>query len=220
MNTVILVTLTYIRPVKNIDLAARTVINLDTSEPWISNLHEIGLMFTRITCTFTLESVAVDATSVKIGSEYLPLVMSGPVLTLINHHSTMCMTTACLIGAGGHALSFKIGPVLLSLVPMIMVCGLIDKFVKMLIEVLSVHTLEIGPRNTMPKVTYDGIDEKELSMFVPIVTPRVCCTLADDLKAMANRVVSPNRASQLSALLLRSSRSANVRGRSDAMPPI
>ena len=39
----------------------------------------------------------------------------------------------------------------------------------------------------MPKVTYDGIDEKELSMFVPIVTPWVCSTFADDLKAMANR---------------------------------
>ena len=73
----------------------------------------------------------------------------------------------------------------------------------------------------MPKVTYYGIDEKELSMFVPIVTPWVCSTLADDLKAMANRVVSPNRTSStFCAPLEEFSRSANVRGRSDAMPPI
>ena len=68
----------------------------------------------------------------------------------------MCMTTASLIGAGCHALLLRSAQCSFPC-PVIMVCGLIDKFVKMLIKVLSVHTLEIGPRNTMPKVTYDGM---------------------------------------------------------------
>ena len=47
---------------------------------------------------------------------------------------------------------------------------------------LAVHSLEIGLRQAMPEVTDYSVDEKELPMFVPIMSPRVGRSFAYNLK--------------------------------------
>ena len=67
---------------------------------------------------------------------------------------------------------------------------------------LTIHSLEIGPGQAMPKVPDHRVDKKELPMFVPVVTPWVGRSFADNLEFFRSRMNPPDRTLQLSALLL------------------
>ena len=62
----------------------------------------------------------------------------------------------------------------------------------MLVVMVAVHALVSCPRNHMPEVTDNGIDEKELTMFIPIMTPRVGGAMADHLEVLSGGVIAPD----------------------------
>ena len=98
--------------------------------------------------------------------------------------------------------------------------GLLYQFVKVRIVMLSVHTLIECSGYPMPKMTYYRVDEKELTVLIPVVSPRVSGAFADNLEHMSRWMVAPNTTAKFHTGLIRSSRFAHLRSVQYSMPPI
>ncbi len=68
----------------------------------------------------------------------------------------------------------------------------------------------VSPRDDVPEMSYDRIDEKELPVLVPVEPPRVDRTMSQNLHHPAFRVVSPDPSVDGSAQLGWSSRDARL----------
>ena len=111
----------------------------------------------------------------------------------------MRVPAACGIGAGGHAGFLKVTPFFLSNIEVIMIGGLLDQLVKVLVEMIAVHALIARAGHSMPEVADDGVDEKELAVFVPVVPPWIGGAVADDLERFAGGMIAPNATLNVSA---------------------
>ena len=60
---------------------------------------------------------------------------------------------------------------LVALVPVKVIAGLRDELIQEFVEVVTVHASVACTRNCMPEMPNHGIDEKELPVPVPIVSP-------------------------------------------------
>ena len=65
---------------------------------------------------------------------------------------------------------------------------------------IAVHALVTRAGQGVPEVADDGVDEKELAVFVPVVSPRIGGAVADDLKCFARGMITPNTAAERCAL--------------------
>ena len=74
--------------------------------------------------------------------------------------------------------------------------------------------------NRMPEVPNDGVDEKELPVLVPIMSPRIGRAVADDIKPPRNRKIAENAAVDARALFLGRTRSTDIRTGENAVPPV
>ena len=74
--------------------------------------------------------------------------------------------------------------------------------------------------NRMPEVLNDGVDEKELPVLVPIMSPRIGRAVADDIKPPRNRMIAENAAVDARALFLGRTRSTDIRTGENAVPPV
>src|SRR6267142_6460744 len=104
----------------------------------------------------------------KIQRENLALISSRPVGAQINHEPAVGVATAEDVRPGARL--SRILPALPA-VPMKMICGLLHHSVTVRRQMLAVHPFVIRPRYAVPKMTDDRVNEKQLAILVPIVTP-------------------------------------------------
>ena len=181
MDTIVFMALPHVRPIEEKHSTVHIVIQFNTPEPKVLCFHEVRLMFADVTRSRSFDPVAIDSSSVKVSREYLAFVLIRPLGSLINHHSAMGVPASRLIGAHGHFL-FNAFCGFLANIPMVMIALLVDQSIQSGAKMLAVHSLEIGPGQAMPEVTDYSVDEKELPMFVPIMSPRVGRAFAYNLK--------------------------------------
>ena len=125
------------------------------------------------------------------------------------------------IGAGGHAGFLKVTPFFFADIKVIMIGGLLDQLVKVLVEMIAVHALIARAGHGMPEVANDGVDEKELAVFVPVVPPRIGGAVADDLERFAGGMIAPNPALDVGALGFGRAGAADLgAGAEDAVPAV
>ena len=125
------------------------------------------------------------------------------------------------IGAGGHAGFLKVTPFFFAYIKVIMIGGLLDQLVKVLVEMIAVHALIARAGYGMPEVADDGVDEKELAVFVPVVSPRIGGAMADDFEVFAGGMIAPNAALDVSALGFGRAGAADLgAGAEDAVPSV
>src|SRR5262249_52446250 len=154
-------------------------VEVNTAEPGVFKIHEIGLVFADGSGAGALQTFLVDAAPMKVEGEETVLVFRGPTAALVNHQAAMGVTTTERICATARVA--RIGP-LLAGVPMIMIGGLVDEPVAERGEMLAIHAFVICARNTLPKMTDDRVDEEQLAVLIPIVPPGICAALADKLE--------------------------------------
>ena len=58
----------------------------------------------------------------------------------------------------------------------------------------AVHALIARAGNDVPEMADDGVDEKQLAVFIPVVTPGIRGAVADDLKLFALGMIAPDAA--------------------------
>lgn len=101
-----------------------------------------------------------------------------------------------------------------------MVGGLVDEPVAERGEMLTLHALIIGAGEALPKVTDDGIDEKQLAVLIPVMPPRICAALADDLEGFPSGMVTPDGAVELCPRAIRCARFPDGGCGLNPVPPV
>src|SRR5262245_1296596 len=88
------------------------------------------------------------------------------------------------------------------------------------LQMLAIHSLIPGPWNCLPEMPDHRINEKQVSILIPVVPPRIRCPMTHDLKNPSSGMIPPNRAVQIRSRVFRRARFADRRSGHDAMPPI
>src|SRR4051812_14714351 len=101
-----------------------------------------------------------------------------------------------------------------------MIRGLIDQSVTVRREMLPIHALIICAWNTVPEVTNDRVDEKQLPKLIPIVAPGIGRPLAEHLEGFSGRMITPNTSVHFCARLQRHSRLADRRSLHNAVSSV
>src|SRR5439155_26950606 len=104
--------------------------------------------------------------------------------------------------------------------PMFVVKASTGQLVQIGIEVVAEHALVVCAGDDMPKMPDDIIRKERLAIVVPIQSPGIRRAVGDHFEEMPCRMITPNAATEPSALALRSAGPADQRGRSDAMAAI
>ena len=219
MHPIVFMAFTNIRPIDDENTTIRAITKLNPPKPKIAHIHKIGLMTGNKTVAMGLNPIRIDSSTMKICSEGFALIISGPVIALIDHETTMRMATTRFIGGRGDALVANIAPIF-NTIPVVMIRMLINQFEKARVKMFAKHTLEISPGNRMPEMADHGVDEKSIAMGIPIKTPRVGPPSANNLKDLFSRMITPNPTVDGNALACRGIGRANKRGGGDAMPAV
>ena len=97
-------------------------------------------------------------------------------------------------------------------------------FIDVWIRVLPVHALEVSALDAVPKVAYDGVDEEEFTIFVPVRAPRVGGAVAVGLKDLQARMVSPDTTAENRPLVVGTAGDPHAAGLGNAdstiQPPV
>ena len=158
-----------------------------------------------ITGTAAFEDFLVRAAAVQIDGEQMAAVFRRPVIAEINHHPYVRVATA--EGVRSFAAGFR--PTLLRVeVPVVRV--LVDERVGARVRIDRVRTDEVRAGEVVPEMAVDRVDEEQLAVLVPIVSPWVGGTAAQDLEDLSLRVITPHRAAHGNAFLGRRARNANL----------
>ena len=72
----------------------------------------------------------------------------------------------------------------------------------------------------MPEMADHRIDEKSITISIPIKSPRVSSTSRNHLEDLFSRVITPNPTVDRNTLACRGIGRANKRGGGDAMPAV
>src|SRR5438552_8406992 len=86
---------------------------------------------------------------------------------------------------------------------------LIDQRVGSRIRIDRVRTHVMRPGDIMPKMAIHRVDEKQFTVLVPVMSPRIGCAAGEHLDDFAFRVVTPHRTTQRNPLLRWRARNAN-----------
>ena len=219
MHAIVFMAFTNIRPVDDENPAIRAITKLDPPKPKITHIHKIGFMSSNKTVAMGLNPINIDSSAMKVGGKSFALIISGPVIALIDHETTMRMAATRFIGGRGNALAANIAPIF-NTIPMIMIRMLINQFEKTRVKMFAKHTLEISPRNRMPEMANHRIDEKSIAIGIPIKSPRISTTPRNYLEDLFSRVITPNPTVNGNALACRGIGSTNKRCGGDAVPAI
>src|SRR5438132_1433097 len=137
-------------------------------------------MMTDVTRSGTFKDIVVEPASMEIDRKESVPVIVGPIIAQIKHQPGVSVTAPRARRCGSNS-SPDIIPRFLC-VPMHVVGMLIDQFIGMWIEIFAVHSFVVRPRNYVPEVANNGIDEKHFSVIVVIEAPGVCRSLRHDFK--------------------------------------
>ena len=86
---------------------------------------------------------------------------------------------------------------------------------------IAVHALVPRARQGVPEVADDGVDEKKLAVFIPIVSPRIGGAMANDLKGFARGMIAPDAALHMRAFGLGCAGPTDLgAGAEDAVPAV
>ena len=97
---------------------------------------------------------------------------------------------------------------------------LVDERVDPRIGVYRVRSDVVRPGDAVPEMTIDGVDEKQLSVRIPVVSPRVGAPGTEGLEDLPNGMIAPERTAQGNASVLRCSGGTNFAGSRSTASPI
>src|SRR5262249_2555787 len=86
--------------------------------------------------------------------------------------------------------------------------------------VLAVHALVASAGDHVPEMANDAVGEEALAVFVEVEAPGIGGAVADDFEDLARRMIAPDAAVDLHAVLFRRSGLADFRFRKNAVPAI
>src|SRR5262245_26927013 len=122
-------------------------------------------------------------------------IFGRPVIAEINHHADMRVTAAIRVRLA----VARIPPAHCGVeVPMVRV--LIDHRIHARVWINRMWPDEVLAGKVMPKMTVDGVDEKKLAVFVPVMAPRIRGAATERFHDLALRMVTPHRPAHRDAL--------------------
>src|SRR3954468_10894840 len=86
--------------------------------------------------------------------------------------------------------------------PMQVIRARFHEFVEVRIEILAEHALVMRTRDQMPEMADDVVGKKWLAIFVPVQAPWICGAVRDDFERAASRMIAPDGAIELDALIV------------------
>ena len=75
-----------------------------------------------------------------------------------------------------------------------MIGGLLDEFIEVLVKMFAVHALKACAGNDVPEMADDSVDEKQLAVFIPVMSPGIRGAVADDFEFFARGMITPDAA--------------------------
>ena len=163
-----LVAFTCVAPVKHEYVSIGAHRNLKASEERILRQQEIGFMSSHISRPVPFQLFDVGSTTVHVEREQLILVASRPMTALVDHHSDVSMAPAKVVRLAtttARPPSFDI--------KMIVVRDRIDSLEYSRVHAFSEGLLEMRAGNRMPDMSDHGVDEEQLTVHIPIVSPGI-----------------------------------------------
>ena len=91
-----------------------------------------------------------------------------------------------------------------------MVRVLIDQLINARVRVDGMRADEVRAGDAVPEMTVDRVDEKELAVLVPVVSPWIGRAGAERLHNLAPRMITPKGTAERDALLCRSAWRAHL----------
>ena len=200
MDPGVLVTLSRVAPVENVNPTVWPGADFHTTEPGVGREQQVGSMRGDIAAADPLQDLLIHPPSVKVQRERAASILRRPVVAAVDHQPAMGVTAPKIIRG---AIPRR-GPTLASVeVPVV---GMkVDQLIGMTVRVERKRAGEMGTGDGVPKVAVDGVGEKQLSDVVPVVAPGVGRAAGQYFKLFLNRVISPHSPLQRDPLFIRGS---------------
>src|SRR5262249_39502421 len=123
-----------------------------------------------------------------------------PVIAEINHHAAMGVSATGLGGGGTDTDLANFIPGL-TRVPMEVVGRFVDEFIEVLARMFTVLAFLVSTGHDRAEMAYDRVNEKQLAIVVPVVTPGIGSPFRDHFKSVGHRVKAPNAGIQGGSLV-------------------
>ena len=213
VNAGVIVTLAGVAPVEDEAAPVRTRADLDAAKPRIVAQEDIGLVTSDIAAAVPFEPLDVGASSVHVQGEKFVPVGLGPLLRLIDHHADVGVASTEMIGLA----VARVAPLAGAVVVVVVGDG-VELLVDQRIRGVRIH--EMRSVDEMPEMAGDRIDEKHLSIRVPIVSPGICRAVGEDLDEAFVRVIAPDPALHRDALFGGSAWHSEITRTGMTAPPV
>ena len=213
IRAVRVVALAKIIPVTHEHAAVRPVADGDGAEPRIVREEKIPAVLRDVAGAAAREFVVEQAVAVEVAHHDPVAVGGGPVVSEVDHRPRVRVTAPeFILAAAGLAPMLRI--------PMQMIGGLIEKLIDVRIKILAEHPLVMRARHDVPEMSDDVIREERLAVVIPIEAPRIRRAGGHDFKNLFHRMIAPDGATELHALVLRCAGPANERVCGDAVASV
>ena len=215
MHARVLVTLPHITPIQNIRASIRPLPNLCPPKPLVRRHQHVRLMPPHIAAPQSLQPLHIRPPPMQIQREQPVPIPLRPARPLINHHPHMRMATTQIICRPIP----RITPLSLR-VKMPVIRDRVHPLKHQRIHRRPERLLAVRSRNQMPQMPVHHIDEKALTLLVPIVPPRIRRPVHHHLRHPAPRMKPPNPPLHRHPLRLRRPRCTDLRRTTVPAPPI
>ena len=215
MDAVAFVTFASVAPINRKNAPIRSAAEVQSAKPLVSREKKILTVVSYIARALTFQKLLIRTESMHIECKKPVVKCSWPVVPLINKRSDVGVAASkciCRPVAG-------FGPVLGS-VEVKMISVLVDERINVGIRIHSAGSHVMSAGDTVPEVAVDCVDEKQLAVFVPVMSPGIGGAGIERFKNFALWMVAPHTAAQRDAFGLWGARCADVAGSSPSAAPI
>ena len=201
MDPVVIVALAVVRPVQQVDPAIRAIAHFHPAIPRVVGLEKVLSVTGDVSGSLAFQHLHVDPLPMRVVHEDLPAISHRPVVRQVDHSSAMRVAAAQLIGRRSLSGLMPDLPIL----EMLMIGTLVQKGLLVgIIRRNEVHPIARA-RDEMEELPVHVVGEEHLTFIVPIESPGVHATAADQLEFLQDGMVSPDARLELLAILFRSS---------------
>src|SRR3954471_9630802 len=188
MNAGVLMTFAGVTPVQHHHTTIGAVAEFEPAKPRVSGIKHIFAVPAHVAGAAALQDFLIGTQAVHVESKEMAAVLSGPVVTQVNHHPDVGVTTTVSVRlfAIGHGPSFRC-------VEMPVVRVLVYKAVNAGIGIDCVGPNEMRARDSVPELAIDGVDEEQFAVLIPIMAPGVGAAAAEHFHDFALGMIAPDR---------------------------
>ncbi len=177
MDSRVLVTLPRITPVENVDGTIGTVAEIQPSKPRVCGFQHVRFMLPDVSSPFGNQPLYVDSSTMQVKGQQTTTIRFRPVVAQVNRRAAVSVASPQSIVLPSHFP--RISPILAG-IPVVVIGMSINRHVHVRVRIFTVWPTIMSPRNDLPQMAIDRIDEKSIPVLVPVVSPGIGGSMTKD----------------------------------------